>query len=202
MSTRSLTRVLDTDGNVLVTLYRHCDGYVEHGMGDELIKFLDGMKLVDGIGVMTDGGKIANGMDCLAAQLVSHFKGDTVGSFYLYPAEAEPEDFNYKIYLAGEDCDVITLEMYEDNNSVGRQLYPKVTSDVPQDRVVEFLYPISNARSYDREQNLWRKIKVIEQDREYIIGIDLEDGRDAGKFKRFRIDKIVGGVSKIFESKA
>ena len=39
-------------------------------------------------------------MGCLAAQLVSHFKGDEAGQFYLYPVSAVDcgQDYEYHIY--------------------------------------------------------------------------------------------------------
>lgn len=197
MSTRSLTRVLDVEENILVTLYRHCDGYIDGGMGDDLIEFLKGKRVVNGLSVsLGDNDDAVNGMECVAAQLVSYFKVGP-GGIYLYPPTAEPEEFNYVISLKNGS---LTLTVTEGPDWVGRQLYP-VPSDEPveTERVVEFLYPITGARSYATQTNLWRKIKVIEQTDEYIIGNDLGD---EDKFKRFRIDRIVGGVSKVFESKA
>lgn len=80
MGTRSLTHVVDTNGLVLVTLYRQFDGYpVGHGM--ELAEFLKGMTVVNGFNSSTPK-KSANGMGCLAAQLVAHFKTE-IGQFYL-----------------------------------------------------------------------------------------------------------------------
>ena len=199
MSTRSLTQVLDARGSVLVTLYRQWDGYIDGGMGDELIEFVKGMVVGNGINLTKNPPKFANGIECLAAQLVSHLKGDQVGQFYLYPEDAEPEEFNYKIFLHNG---VLTLTVSDGENE--RQLYPTSTSNevTTEERVVEFLYPVGKTRIYDGEydvtKDLWRKIKVIEQTDEYIIGTDADDEH---KFKRFRIDRIVGGVSKIFETK-
>jgi len=89
MGTRSLTFVYETykedDGSVknepIIKLYRQYDGYVS-GHGLELAEWLSQYKVVNGLG-MEDGSKVANGMGCLAAQLVSHFK-DGPGQFYLY----------------------------------------------------------------------------------------------------------------------
>jgi len=81
MGNRSLTRVMDKKGKVIIELYRQYDGYPE-GMGKELIDFIKGKKLVNGIGVDRN---VFNGMYDFAAQLVSHLKGDQVGNVYLYP---------------------------------------------------------------------------------------------------------------------
>ena len=46
-------------------------------------------------------------MDCLAAQLVAHFKTGP-GGFYIYPADCDDEEYNYDVYV---DYDInIVLE--------------------------------------------------------------------------------------------
>lgn len=74
MSTRSLTHI-EEEGKILVTFYRQFDG-------------------ISG----NDEGKIANGMGCLAAQVIKHFK-DGVGGVYIYPAGSTDcgEEFVYTI---------------------------------------------------------------------------------------------------------
>jgi hypothetical protein len=53
------------------------DGYPD-GHGQELADFLDGFKIVNGISTEDrDFPKVANGMGCLAAQVIAHFKTDT-----------------------------------------------------------------------------------------------------------------------------
>lgn len=101
MSTRSLTVIEDVDEynhpEEIVTLYRQCDGYPE-GHGYELGIFLANMQLVNGLSTKRDVN-VANGMPCLAAQLVAHFKVDP-GQFYLYPAgtRGAGEDYRYTVY--------------------------------------------------------------------------------------------------------
>jgi hypothetical protein len=70
MSTRSLTVVLDEEGDDVMVLYRHWDGYPD-AHGQELKKFLFGRKIVNGIGANDKNN--FNGMECLAASLVAHF---------------------------------------------------------------------------------------------------------------------------------
>ena len=83
MGTRSLTYVYETYDNEhtpVVCMYRQYDGYME-GHGVELAEFLNLGKLVNGL-----SGKeqhVFNGMGCLAAQMVSHFKKEA-GQFYLH----------------------------------------------------------------------------------------------------------------------
>lgn len=101
MGTRSTTTVLDQDGKVLVKMYRQFDGYPE-GHGEELREFLRGMKIVNGLGYGQES-KIANGMGCLAAQMIAHFKTDP-GGIYIQGSEEGDEQYNYVIsYPKGVD---------------------------------------------------------------------------------------------------
>ena len=84
MGTRSLTIVkTDYSDEDIIVMYRQMDGYPS-GHGADLAAFLDGMKITNGIS-MRDTGRTANGFDCLAAQIVAHFK-DGTGGIYLYPS--------------------------------------------------------------------------------------------------------------------
>jgi len=80
MGTRALTFVYDADNQPLLNLYSQYDGYIA-GHGAELAEFLAGKKLVNGFG--RESTDLANGMGCLAASLVAHFK-ETVGGFYIH----------------------------------------------------------------------------------------------------------------------
>ena len=109
MGTRSLTFVYDTykakNGRAVhrpvINLYRQYDGYPE-GHGAELVEFLNQYTLTNGLGAGMPSSKTANGMGCLAAQLVAHFK-DGPGQFYLYPVTAKEcgQDYEYHIYSNG-----------------------------------------------------------------------------------------------------
>lgn len=102
MSTRSLTHIYE-DEQILLTFYRHSDGYPS-GHGMELAKFLNGFKVCNGIGAVK--GKMANGMGCLAAQVIKHFKED-LGGVYIYPAGSKNcgEEYTYAIRL-DDDKDI------------------------------------------------------------------------------------------------
>lgn len=95
MGTRSLTFVYDGDTPV-VNMYRQFDGYPS-GHGAELADFLDGMVVVNGYGEVKP--KIANGMGCLAAQMIANFK-QTVGGFYIHPVTDTDcwQDYEYHVY--------------------------------------------------------------------------------------------------------
>ena len=96
MGTRSLTFVYDDCDVPLINMYRQYDGYPS-GHGAELAEFLDGFEIVNGFGEVKP--KVANGMTCLAAQLIANFK-KTVGGFYIHPvAETDcGQDYEYHVY--------------------------------------------------------------------------------------------------------
>ena len=96
MGTRSLTFVYNEHNEPILNLYRQYDGYIA-GHGAELAEFLAGKKLVNGFG--KESNDIANGMGCLAASLVAHFK-DTVGGFYIHSVTSTDcgQDYEYHVY--------------------------------------------------------------------------------------------------------
>ena len=99
MGTRSLTILQDGDGQEIAVLYRQMDGYPD-GHGNDLARFLKPFTVVNGFGPGAKRGKAANGMACLAAQLVAKFKQE-VGHFYLYPAGTRDcgEEYIYTVGL-------------------------------------------------------------------------------------------------------
>ncbi len=113
MGTRSLTYVYkDTfskkdNPEIIICLYRQYDGYPQGGHGEELAEFLLPIKITNGIS--GDSTNTANGMGCLAAQMVAHFKKE-VGGFYLYPTLTGDagQDYEYHIY----SNKVVVLETY------------------------------------------------------------------------------------------
>lgn len=100
MGTRCLTYLYEeNDEQPFFCLYRQYDGYREcHGQ--ELAQFINGKTLVNGIPVGAEKSSIANGMKCLAAQIVVNFKTE-VGGFYIYPANLDQEvwqDYEYHVW--------------------------------------------------------------------------------------------------------
>lgn len=119
MSTRSLTRIWDK-GEILVTLYKHYDGYPE-GYGLELAKFIDGYKILNGILLKThENKKLANGMGCFAAQLIAYFKQE-VGDIYIEPNNISlGEEYIYDVWntddgimMAIREVDEIKKDIYK-----------------------------------------------------------------------------------------
>jgi len=120
MGTRSLTTFIKTwkDEKTqkqkqvkIVTMYRQYDGYPEvHGK--ELAYFLSSGKMVNGIS-MGDKGIVFNGMGCLAAQVVAHFK-EGAGGFYLHRGGIKNcgEVYRYDI-IWDEDTNELTLNCYD-----------------------------------------------------------------------------------------
>jgi hypothetical protein len=93
MGTRSVTIIMDDDGSKeLCRIYRQFDGYPE-GHGRDLAKLCD-VTITNGIRMGKEAGT-ANGMGCLAAQIVMGLKRDVgkesasnkshVGTIYLEP---------------------------------------------------------------------------------------------------------------------
>lgn len=95
MGTRSLTAIQEYDGREIVVIYRQFDGYPS-GMGADLHEFLNGFQILSGYN--EDKPKLANGMGCLAAQLIKHLK-DGIGNVYLKPAGTRDcwEEYLYTI---------------------------------------------------------------------------------------------------------
>jgi hypothetical protein len=95
MGTRSLTFVYDGDVPV-INIYRQYDGYPS-GHGHELAQFLDSKNLVNGFGEQNSFE--ANGMGCLAAQLIVQLKHG-VGGIYIYPVSSTDcfQDYEYHVY--------------------------------------------------------------------------------------------------------
>jgi hypothetical protein len=88
------------DGNqVLVSIYRQYDGYPS-GLGQEVADFVGGMTVVNGYGKETKG--IANGMGCLAAQLIKHLKTG-VGNVYIRDTGPESHGEEYVYNLSEKD---------------------------------------------------------------------------------------------------
>ena len=97
MGTRSLTFVYDGE-KPIVNMYRQFDGYPS-GHGLELAEFLNSFdEVVNGLPV-GDNRKLANGMGCLAAQMIANFK-DSAGGFYIHAVTDIDcgQDYEYHLY--------------------------------------------------------------------------------------------------------
>lgn len=101
MGTRSLTYIIDENGDNVICIYRQFDGYLR-GMGKALKEFVSDGKVVNGLS--GDEDKVFNGVGCFAAQLVKHLK-ERPGNVYLFPAVNDRDDwqdYEYRIYFNTE----------------------------------------------------------------------------------------------------
>lgn len=91
--------VHETKQNILC-MYRQYDGYLS-GHGAELAEFLQDFNVVNGYNSGTPE-RSANGMGCLAAQLIAHFK-DGIGNIYIHNPDDKDcgEEYTYTIYEEG-----------------------------------------------------------------------------------------------------
>ena len=111
MGTRSLTFVYEKYGEVqkpVVNMYRQFDGYPT-GHGAELAEFLNNGELVNGLGVERNQLQF-NGMGCLAAQMLSHFKKES-GGFYIHPTDVRDCGQDYE-YHVSEKKNGLYVEVY------------------------------------------------------------------------------------------
>ena len=128
MGTRALTFVYEKYGQIqkpVVNMYRQYDGYPT-GHGAELAEFLNGGELVNGLGV--ESQLQFNGMGCLAAQMVAHFK-QSPGGFYIHPTDVTDcgQDYEYHVYLKKDElhievvdcgCNMFGMTMSDKHDSV------------------------------------------------------------------------------------
>lgn len=107
MGTRSLTFLYDAKNEKpFLCMYRQFDGYKE-GHGKELATFLAPITLLNGFGGQK-AGEFANGMGCLAAQMVTYFKGPHgIGGFYLHSPETTDAGQEYEYHVFPDEVRVI-----------------------------------------------------------------------------------------------
>lgn len=111
MGTRSLTVFLDswTDPKTqkvktkeICVMYRQMDGHPD-SHGQLLADFLKSGKLVNGLS--GDKGRVFNGMGCLTAQVIEHFKSESgPGGIYVEAAGTRDagEEYIYTVYPMSE----------------------------------------------------------------------------------------------------
>lgn len=119
MGTRSLTVFVETwidpetkeqNEKELAVMYRQMDGYPT-GHGADLKEFLQDFTVGNGIPLGVELGKFANGMGCLACQVIGHFKQGKPGNFYLDAAGARDCGEEYIYTLRNTDSGHIRLQV-------------------------------------------------------------------------------------------
>jgi hypothetical protein len=98
MGTKSLTYVYEGE-TPIICMYRQFDGYPSaHGV--ELSEFLTQMQIGNGISGKPELFSFANGMGCLAAQMIVNFK-KSPGGFYIRPVDSNQDcwqEYEYHVY--------------------------------------------------------------------------------------------------------
>ena len=126
MGTRSLT--VFTDGKEeIVVMYRQMDGYISQH-GKELGEFLQQFDEVVN-GLVGDNRKLANGMACLAAQTIMHFKGRI-------------KNHNHNERVFNPTTGTMGSPIREGHHEGGIYLYPAGSRDVGE----EYIYYISEKK--------------------------------------------------------
>jgi len=110
MGTRALTTIINEEKQEIAVIYSQWDGYPS-GHGQDLYNFLKDIHLVNGL-TMNEKRKVANGMECLAMQLIAHFK-QSPGNYYLMPAGTRDcgEEYLYTIYNNNKNKLCMTIQM-------------------------------------------------------------------------------------------
>lgn len=91
----------------IAVMYRQYDGYIS-GHGHELAEFLANKRVVNGLG--SDTTTVFNGMGCLMASVVAHFK-TRAGDFYLHAAGTRDigEEYIYEIRTVDGELDITVI---------------------------------------------------------------------------------------------
>tara|TARA_R100000231_G_scaffold101134_1_gene75337 strand:- start:140 stop:571 length:432 start_codon:yes stop_codon:yes gene_type:complete len=108
---RSFSKTLEPSA-IHTQIYKHYDGYPE-ALGVTLASYLKGYEIRNGI-PNDYQGPLANGIGCLAAQLVSYIK-DEPGDVYLQlPQNKDWESYVYYIWIKENEEIMISIFNYDD----------------------------------------------------------------------------------------
>jgi hypothetical protein len=108
MGTRARINIVD-DGEIICSIYRQYDGYPE-GLGKDIARFVGGITVVNGYG--SNPVAQANGMGCLAAQLIGHLKQGKIGNVYMRDTSPESHGEEY-CYTLSESNGRVMLRVNE-----------------------------------------------------------------------------------------
>ena len=114
MGTRSITAFFDEMEQEIVVMYRHMDGYIEY-YGKRLCEYL-----LD---------RTANGMSCLTAQAIMHFKSDV-------------KNYDYNNRVFNSETGHMESVLQEGNHSGGIYLYPAGTRNCGE----RYLYLVKKSK--------------------------------------------------------
>lgn len=125
MGTSGLTVVLDKDNEPIVCIYFQSDGYPS-GYGITTAKCVD-KTIINGIPLNNKDFNIANGMDCLAAQLIRDLKQD-IGLVYLVSPNKFSIDFGYIYFVCFDKYNEKPYIKFFETNWDSNKPYPTVAS--------------------------------------------------------------------------
>ena len=120
MATRAIIRIAEREEGVTFSehqkdyhtqLYHHYDGYPE-GLGVTLANYLNDISLVNGMG---GNSHQANGLGCLAAQLVCELK-DGPGNVYIDKAGAKRDWIDYVYYVWATEGKDVWISIFDYND--------------------------------------------------------------------------------------
>jgi len=118
------------DGDALTCIYRQYDGYLSvHGAA-----LRDGFGDFDIVNGLSggDNSRIANRMGCLAAQIVATLKTEP-GAIYIYPSDADDEEYGYTIYADSLDHGGIAIgSLRVKVTRMDAEIYDGPLSDLPR----------------------------------------------------------------------
>jgi len=104
-------------------------GYIEGGVGEKLIRLLEDRVVVNGYTMEDKERRNFNGMSCLAAEVVAHFK-DGIGGAYI---QALDEDYvgsyDYTISCIGDGKDSKPQRLKIKMQSYGEVVYDGLVDD-------------------------------------------------------------------------
>lgn len=109
MATRSTVKFFDESNELILSVYRQFDGYID-GVGHELANFLKSKTIINGFNTQKMEDGYANGMGCLSAQYVAESK-TKIGCFYLTGAN-DSQDYNYEVRFVNNGF-VIKVDDFE-----------------------------------------------------------------------------------------
>jgi len=129
MGTRSTTNILDENGNRLLCIYQQFDGYIEGGVGEKLIRLLEDRVVVNGYTMEDKERRNFNGMSCLAAEVVAHFKDGIGGAYIQALDEGYVGSYDYTISCVGDGKDSKPQRLKIKMQSYGEVVYDGLVDD-------------------------------------------------------------------------
>ena len=99
---------------VMVSIYNHYDGYPE-GLGVKLASYLDGWRIVNGMGREDD--TLFNGLGCMAASIIAELK-DGPGNVYMEDPNKPHTWIDYEYYVWGDTDKDIWISIFSDGDCI------------------------------------------------------------------------------------